>query len=178
MEKRINIDDKKLMTSPMIPKTFDLSKMTAMILVTRASGEPMRKENPTRAPRGLPHPGRIINNNAIPSQGSNDSTKPILPMVALLAFCIDSTLVKDWPRNNFSPREEKCHPERSEGSGIDQGRSFASLRMTSLVRHFDCNRPAMDRQQIGRLKLRPCKVCAVNCLRLDAALFNMNGIIF
>src|SRR5207249_11282825 len=30
----------------------------------------------------------------------------------------------------YQDRNPNCHPERSEGSGVDPGRSFAALRMT------------------------------------------------
>jgi hypothetical protein len=41
--KRINMHVKELITSPMIPNTFDRSRTTAMILTSKASGEPKRK---------------------------------------------------------------------------------------------------------------------------------------
>jgi hypothetical protein len=85
---KYNIHVRALITRPMIAYTFNLSRTTATMLVTRASGGTTSKDIPPRNATGDRHPGRRTAIIANTSQGSMESPSPIFQIVALFSFCV------------------------------------------------------------------------------------------
>ena len=79
-----------LITSPAIAYALNLSSTTATMFVTKATGGIISVSTPARNAKGDPHPGRRIIISPIAIQGAKESPSPILPIFALLSFCINT----------------------------------------------------------------------------------------